>query len=383
VRRELHENCARVPRGLVELEREGISPRAKGAYVRGNPFRASGWARGFGPGGQGSASESARMSFESIRHRLERGRPLVLDADTGASFRARGVALDSVGALGFLLRQRPYEVLDHYRAEVRSRVDVLSALTADTTPRALAEVGMEHRAALLTSLAVDLALEAASESERPVAVAGVLGSEMVGPVAVDRMADEFFEHAARLKVAGAELILARGQGSRHELMAAVLAAVSTALPTWAIVECSPGEASLVEQEMQSLFLELRQAGATAVLLEMPSVESGIRQMSSARQAMDSASRGSSGPALNGALGVLLASSGESVRGFPDPNRDPERWVSRALDLEASGCRVIGGGAGTTEAHTAALARALGALHPSIPVAAPESVSGEAQSREDR
>ncbi len=59
---------------------------------------------------------------------------MVVDSDTAASFRARGVELDSPGALGSLLRERPLEVLDHYRAEVRSRVDVLAALTGDTTP---------------------------------------------------------------------------------------------------------------------------------------------------------------------------------------------------------------------------------------------------------
>ena len=144
------------------------------------------------------------MTFERIRHRLQNGRPLVVDSDTGASFRARGVELDSPGSLGLMLRERPSEVLAHYRTEIRSRVDVLSALTADTTPRALAEVGMEHRSAQLTRRAVELALEAAAESEKPVAVAGVLGSDMVSPVAADRIHDEFAEHAARLAAAGCE-----------------------------------------------------------------------------------------------------------------------------------------------------------------------------------
>ena len=72
------------------------------------------------------------MSFELLRKRLTEGRPLVLDSDTGASFRARGVLLGSPGALGQLLRERPAEVEAHYRAEIESRVDVLSALTADT-----------------------------------------------------------------------------------------------------------------------------------------------------------------------------------------------------------------------------------------------------------
>jgi len=93
------------------------------------------------------------MGFELLKSRLSAGRPLVVDADTGASFRVRGVLLNSPGALGQLLRERPADVEAHYRAEIESRVDVLSALTADTTPRALSEVGMEHRSAQLTGRA--------------------------------------------------------------------------------------------------------------------------------------------------------------------------------------------------------------------------------------
>jgi methionine synthase I (cobalamin-dependent) len=297
------------------------------------------------------------MTFERIRHRLQSGRPLVVDSDTGASFRARGVELDSPGALGSLLRERPTEVLDHYRAEVRSRVDILSALTADTTPRALAEVGMQHRAAQLTGRAVELALEAASESEKPVAVAGVLGSDMVSPVAADRLHEELAEHAARLAAAGCELLLARGQGSRLGLMAAVAAASQTELPTWAVLECIAQEDLTSASNAEALVEALAEAGASVVLLEVSLVEMGVVYLERFRAAFE----------LHGMIpGVLLAASAASLRGFPDEDSDPERWVERAVDLNLSGARVIGGGAGTTEAHTQCLARALGSLHPSIP-----------------
>src|SRR5450755_2991744 len=215
------------------------------------------------------------MTFERIRHRLQSGRPLVVEWDTAASFRARGVELGSPGTLGSLLRERPAEVLDHYRAEVHSRVDVLSALTADTTPRALAEVGMQHRAAQLTSRAVELALEAASESEKPVAVAGVLGSDMVSPVAADRLHEEFTEHAARLAAAGCELLLARGQGSRVGLMAAVAAASQTELPTWAVLEYASHEELTSSGNAIALVEALADAGAAVVLFEVSSVELGL------------------------------------------------------------------------------------------------------------
>lgn len=279
----------------------------------------------------------------------------MVDADTCAAFRARGVALDTPGSVGLLLRKRPSDVEAHYRAEVQSRVDVLSALTADTTPRALAEVGMEHRSAALTGLAVELALEAAAANPKPVAVAGVLGSDMVSSIDVDRQRAELAEHAQRIAAAGVELIVARGQGSRLDLMAAVIAAAGTELPTWAVVECLPGGELVTGGDLSSLVQSLEQAGASAVLLEVPSVESGLEQL------------GRLGAACEKSVpGVLLAGGTSSVRGFPDGESDQTHWAQRALDLDAKGARVIGGGAGTTEAHTATLAGALGSLHPSIP-----------------
>lgn len=297
------------------------------------------------------------MSFELLRNRLLEGRPLVLDSDTGASFRARGVLLNSPGALGQLLRERLSEVESHYRAEIESRVDVLSALTADTTPRALAEVGMEHRAAQLTGRAVELALDATKEVGRPIAVAGVLGSDMVSPMAADRLHEELTEHAARLAAAGCELLVARGQGSRLGLMAAVVAAARTELPTWAVVECGPAGDSTALSEPHVLTEALAEAGAQVLMFEVPHVEIGLRQLERFKNALET----------HGVFpGVLLAASENAVRGFDDPLSDPEHWVERAVDLSLGGARVIGGGAGTTEAHTHALALALGSLHPSIP-----------------
>jgi hypothetical protein len=63
---------------------------------------------------------------------------------------------------------------------------------------------------------------------------------------------------------------------------------------------------------------------------------------------------------------LLAASEAALPGFPDDTSSPAAWADNAIDLDIAGARVIGGGAGTTEAHLGALARALGSLHPSLP-----------------
>jgi methionine synthase I (cobalamin-dependent) len=292
---------------------------------------------------------------------LEQGRPLVLDSDVCASFRARGQALDTPGALGLLLRKQEREVLEHYRAEVRSRVDVLSALTADTTPRALAEVGMQHRAALLTGRAVDLAFDAVAEASKPVAVAGILGSDMVSPMATDRLYSELAEHADRIAAAGCELFLARGQGSRIGLMAAVSAAAKTSLPTWAVVEAS-AEGDLTEfGTFDDLMDALSEAGASAVLFEVADRSAGLANVKRFQDSPISRHLD---------VGVLVAASPSSLRGFADAGSDPRKWVAPALDLTASGARIVGGGAGTNEAHTEALAIALGLLHPTMPAGDP-------------
>jgi methionine synthase I (cobalamin-dependent) len=250
-------------------------------------------------------------------------------------------------------------VLEHYRAEVQRRVTVVCALTADTTPRALAEVGMEHRSALLTGLAVELAQQAAVESQKPVAVAGVLGSELVSPVAADRLHEELVEHAFRVATAGTDLLITRGQGSRVGLMAAVVAAAVTELPVWAVVECLPNGELASGGAVGPLIESLADAGASAVLFEVPSVDAGLRMLDHALGLGSEAC----------VFGVLIAGGPNAVTGFPDTESDPTRWAEGATLLDARGARIIGGGAGTTEAHTEALARVLGAVHPSIPASA--------------
>lgn len=302
------------------------------------------------------------MSFEKLRSRLEGGRPLIIDSDVLASFRARGLALDTPGALGQVLRQNEHDVLEHYRAEVHSKVDILSALTADTTPRALAEVGMQHRSALLTGRAVDLAFEAVAESPKPIAVAGILGSDLVSPMGMDRLHAELSEHADRIAAAGCELLLARGQGSRLGLMAAVTSAARTGLPVWAVVEVAASGDLEEFGAFDELLAALAEAGAGAVLFEVSDNRAGsshVKRFCDIEVAQEMS------------VGVLLAASPSSVRGFADPSSDPKEWVAPAVEITASGARIIGGGAGTSEAHTEALAIALGMLHPSMPAAKPD------------
>lgn len=277
----------------------------------------------------------AENPFVALAPRLASGRPLLLGADIGASLRGRGVSLAGPGALGKLLRERPDEVERYYQAELEAGAEVLPALTSETTPRVLAQVGMAFRAAALTSAMVDRALDAAERVGRPVVVAGVLGGESVAPLDVTTLIDEHGNHAARLAAAGAGLILARGIASRTELMAAVLAAANTGLPTWAIVEVGDDGSVLGNDDAGEVATLLETAGASAVLFEAPTAALGAALI----QKLDPWPL---------PVGLLI----DALEGDPGATQGWVEQIDRALP---PGARILGGGHGCTEAHTQALA----------------------------
>ena len=287
------------------------------------------------------------MSYDKIRHRLHQGRPLVMDSDVAAALGARGCSVEEPGCLGAVLFQDVGRVREHHLAELSCRVDVLSALTSDTTPRALSEAGMEHRSARLTGKALDLACSIAEQSARPVAVAGVLGSERVSATVQGRFEEETVEHARRIAHAGAEIVIVRGMGSRLDLVFSVAAAAGLDVPTWAVID------PYIEGEIQDIVAAVADAGAEAILFEVKSVDEGLEKLAHMAELGSKV-----------VPGALLSAAPDALRGFPSPLYSS--WVERVVELTAAGARIVGGGAGTTEAHTRALVTRLGLIHPSLP-----------------
>ena len=133
-----------------------------------------------------------------------------------------------------------------------------------------------------------------------------------------------------------------------DLLFAVAAAARHHVPTWAVVARHAADGDV------SKFCDaLADAGAEAVLFEVDSVDEGLALLGRTTEATR--------PIFPGAL---LSAAPDALRGFPSPLLDT--WVDRVVELTAAGARIVGGGAGTTEAHTRALATRLGVLHPSLP-----------------
>jgi 5-methyltetrahydrofolate--homocysteine methyltransferase len=295
-------------------------------------------------------------SLNALLTRLDAGRPLVLGGDPGSSFVARGVEIEGAAPLGRAVREHPGEVTEHYQQEIASGADVIIALTDETMPRALAMIGMAFRSAALTGSAVDLALEAAVCAHRPVAVAGLLGARWIAPALPERITEEYSMHAARLSTSGCELIVARGfspeafrhgtQLARLSRTTAIASSCATHLPTWALLESSDGERIADGDSLEEGARGAVDAGAHAVIVEVPSEGVG-------KVVVDVLSRLSVAR-----VGILLAASPESQHGVPDLSTSIEAWAAACKRLVDAGARLVGGGAGTTAKHVAALSRAL-------------------------
>ena len=314
------------------------------------------YGRSIAPGARSPSTPRDLVIVQpSILSSLATGRPLLVSADPEASFRARGIALKAPASVGRLLREQPTEAVEHYHQEIIAGVDVLCALTAETIPRALGQIGMPFRAAALTGAAVELALEAVEGAPRPIVVAGVLGSSQVTPTAVDRMTEDLAMHATRLAAAGCELLLARGYGlpcaelglSRMARRAAVVSAAATQLPTWAVIEIglsgTTNDGEMIEDAARAAI----DAGAQLVLIEVPDLACSPALLERARRALPSADLGVAPGAVD--LGSVAT---------PEALAEIDAWAQGARRLIEAGARVVGGGPGTTVRHLAALSSLL-------------------------
>jgi methionine synthase I (cobalamin-dependent) len=296
-------------------------------------------------------------SIEATTVRPPAARTLVMSGDPLSALRARGTTISSNSAIGRLLREAPQAIADFHQQEISVGIDVLRALTASTTTRALAPIGMAFRAAALTGTAVELAMAAAaSTATRRVAVAGMLGHTATVPIA-DRIAEDYAIHAARLAAAGCEILVACGFESaqaarvapalaRLARRAAVVSASTTQLATWALVELDAGGRTPDGEDFEEAAQAALDSGADTLIFEVASAELGLKVLERLASATGEAQ-----------IGLLLGAT-LSETDAPDRAETIDAWALSANRLIDAGARILGGGAGTTLGHLGALAKTL-------------------------
>jgi S-methylmethionine-dependent homocysteine/selenocysteine methylase len=278
----------------------------------------------------------------------------LLDGALGTELGRRGVDTRSrLFSAAALLDEPGRRALRAVHAEyVTAGADVLTAATFRTNRRALAAAGLDARFPELVRVAVAEA-RAAIPPGRAVRVAGSMAplEDCYRPdlrPARDVARAEHEEHARALAAAGCDLLLVETVAAADEGLAAVAAARATGLPVWVAAMATPRGTLLDGSELAAFFRAAASAGASAALVNCTPCD-GIDL------ALDAAASASVRFGAYAHMGPL----DPAVLWHSQPVLSPEAYAERSLRWVRRGASIVGGCCGTSPAHIAALAAALG------------------------
>ena len=301
--------------------------------------------------------------------RLASGRPVLLDAAMGTELQRRDADTSLPLWSARTLLKDPELVWTIHGDEAASGAEILTANTFRTHARTFARANLESRSGELTTLAVQLAHQAASGPGREIFVAGSLAplEDCYRPDLVPDQASVEREHGAQarfLAAAGVDLILAETHNTIREAAAALAAGKAAGVPV-VVSLVTDGEGRLLSGET----LE----EAAAALLPLSPDALGINCVPAARLGQDLARLAAAAPETPlAAYGNLGLPSDDRGWAFTE-ELEPDAYGIQAAGWIASGARIVGGCCGTNPEHTRALRRLLdaaGSQGPSTSMASP-------------
>ncbi|MFP8874940.1 MAG: homocysteine S-methyltransferase family protein, partial [Myxococcota bacterium] len=177
-----------------------------------------------------------------LQARLATGPPLLLDGAMGTELERRGVATELPLWSTQVLLEEPQRVAEIHREYAAAGAEILTANTFRTQRRTLRRAKRTETAEELTRRAVGLAQKVASESARPILVAGSAPplEDCYRPDLVPdnaSLAREHSEHLRYLLEAGVDLVLIETMNSIREADAAARAAAESGVPFFASFVC--------------------------------------------------------------------------------------------------------------------------------------------------
>lgn len=297
-------------------------------------------------------------------------RPVVLlDGALGTALEQRGIDLPAPLWSTRGLFQFPQVVREVHAEHARVGVDVLTANTFRTNPRALRKGQIAQRGPELNRLAITLAREALQDAaksgvnpEAELDIEGILVAASVAPVeecyAPDKvpddrtLRDEHLEFAAQLADAGADLVWIETMNTVREAVAALEAARAVDLPA-AISFVTRSDGSLLGGEslesavraitgLEPLAIGINCVPATALTAQISTLAALVKMHDT--RAM-----------------TRIAAYGHLSCGEPIPHWEavsghvtPSAYAELARTWHATGATVLGGCCGTTAAHIEAV-----------------------------
>ena len=282
------------------------------------------------------------------------GGPRVLDGAMAGELIRRGVGSASrLWGVGALLDD-PEAVRALHREHATAGAEALTTATFRVAPYSLRKAGIEGRAEELARLAVRLAREGAAQAGSE---AFVLGSQTTledcwrpdlvpDDVVLER---EHTRTAALLAAAGADAILLETFNTGREARIAARAAAATGMAVVVSFACRAGGRLLSGED----------AGVAAAAATLPGVAAVGVNCTALRDLMPALVRVAAGTPLPLVAYGNDGFSAEDSAWLAAHAAGPEPFARCMLACAAAGARLVGGCCGTTPAHVAAVAAALG------------------------
>jgi S-methylmethionine-dependent homocysteine/selenocysteine methylase len=309
---------------------------------------------------------------ETIRRKIQRGEPVLLDGPMGSELVRRGVRWRKHGLL-----TDADAVLRLHQEYLAAGAQVLRTNTFQLNPRVYLNVfrsrehmrhigapGLETLVPRLIAKSVELAREAKRNAGREddVAIAGVISplEHCFRPDLAPSEDASFSEHAEMAKQfagAGVDFLLAESMNTIGEARAALRAGCEENLPVWVSFVLGPEGDLLGGEPLERAAKEMEDGGAEAVLVNC----APPGDLTHAIERMSGFCRGPFGAFAH--IGKFSPPSWKFE--FHPQFIETESWPPGAYAAEArrwldAGARIVGGCCGTGPEHIRSLAAALGA-----------------------
>ena len=309
---------------------------------------------------------------ETIRQRIERGEPVLLDGPMGSELVRRGVRWRKHGLL-----TDADSVLRLHQEYLAAGAQVLRTNTFQLNPRVYLNVfrsrehmrhigapGLETLAPRLVAKSVELAREARGTAgrENDVAIAGVVSplEHCYRPDLAPAENAAYAEHAEMAKQfadAGVDFLLAESMNTIGEARAALRAGREAKLPVWVSFVLGPEGELLGREPLERAVKEMEDGGTEAVLVNC----APPADLTRASQRMKGYCHGPFGAFAH--IGKFSPPSWKfefHPQFVETESWPPDAYAEQARLWREAGATIVGGCCGTGPAHIRALADALGA-----------------------
>ena len=180
------------------------------------------------------------MSYSYVKNKLDSNGIVILDGGIGGELEKIGAIMDKDLWCGKCSVDNPDKLLKVHENYINAGVDVITTNTYATTPISMKEYGYENLTNELNNKSVEIAKQAANNSDREIAVAGsVSTSGSWDKLELNQLKPGFTEHLKILSDAGVDLIILEAMTSKNSTVETIIeCSLQINLPIWLSISCA-------------------------------------------------------------------------------------------------------------------------------------------------